>query len=54
MTKLLCLALLLLASACAAGPKPLPMPHGEVFRLNPERWGTVNDLRQPPPRVAVR
>lgn len=41
-------------AACGGGPKPLPKPDGHVFRLNPDRWGeTVNDLRQPPTRLAV-
>ena len=39
--------LLLILAACSSGPKPLPKPDGQVFRLNPDRWGeTVNDVRQ--------
>lgn len=41
----LILSLALSLAACGT-TKALPAPDGQVFRLNPERWGeTVNDVR---------
>lgn len=52
MRPVVALLALLAVAACSTGQTSLPRPDGQVFRLNPDRWGeTVNDTQA---RVAHR
>ena len=41
-----------LSAACSDRPKPAPVPDGQVFRINPERW-QAHDVARALPSVAA-